>query len=443
MKRAAILCAALVLGAAPAYAATALVGGTVHTVSGDVIENGTVIMDGGKILAVGAGAAIPTGARQIDVTGLHVYPGMIAANTVLGLVEVSSVKGPDDVSEGGTLNPNARAMVALNADSELIPVTRANGILTVLSVNTGGVLSGTSVVWNLQGWNWEEMTLVPDEAVHLRWPSMVAAQNPWDENPKSEEDQKKEREEKLKGLKDAFANAKAYAKAQEAAAAGGPPHEKDVRWEAMMPALKGDMPVFIHADEYTQIEMALDFAKEQEIKIVIVGGRDAPFLADRLAAENVPVIIDGVLDLPTRSWEPYDEAYSVAARLHEAGVKFCISTGGNAFGVPNLRNLPYEAGMAAAFGLPKDEALKSVTLYPAQILGIDDRLGSIDAGKDANLIVTTGDPIEITSNVLMAWIEGEPVDLGTRHTDLYDKYRNRPRRDGKETQLQPSPATGR
>jgi len=362
---------------------------------------------------------------------------------VLGLVEVSSVKGSVDISEDGSLNPNARAMVALNADSELIPVTRANGVLTVLSVTTGGVLSGTSVVWNLQGWNWEDMTLVPDVALHVRWPSMVAGANWWDENPKSDEEQKKEREEKLKGLTDAFANARAYMTAQDAAAAGGPLHEKDVRWEAMMPALRGEMPVFVHADEYQQIEMALDFAKEQGVRIVIVGGRDAPHLADRLAAENVPVIIDGVLNLPDRSWEPYDEAYTVAARLHEAGVKFCISMGGSGFGVANLRNLPYEAGMASAFGLPKDEALKAVTLYPAQILGIADRLGSIEAGKDANLIVTTGDPIEITSNVVMAWIEGQPVDLGTRHTELYDKYRNRPRTDGKETQLQPSPASGR
>jgi imidazolonepropionase-like amidohydrolase len=189
--------------------------------------------------------------------------------------------------------------------------------------------------------------------------------------------------------------------------------------------------------------MALDFAKEQELKIVIVGGKDAPRLADRLSAEGVAVILDGVLDLPSRSWEPYDAVYSVAAQLHEAGVKFCISTGGSGFGVANLRNLPYEAAMAAAFGLPAEEALKSVTLHPAQILGIGDRLGSIDVGKDANLIVTTGDPLEIMTNVVMAWIEGEGVDLGTRHTDLYDKYRNRPRRDGKTTGLQPSSGSGR
>ena len=219
---------------------------------------------------------------------------------------------------------------------------------------------------------------------------------------------------------------------------GGVHHKTDVRWEAMIPALKREMPVFVHADEYRQIEAALDFAKEQDISITLIGARDAWRLADRLAAENVAVILENVVKLPRRSWEPYDVAFTVPKKLHEAGVRFCISMGASGYSAANLRNLPYEAAMAAAYGLPPEEALKSVTLYPAQILGLDDRLGSIDVGKDANLIVTDGDPLEIRTHVLAAWIGGRSVDLDSRHTGLYDKYRNRPRRDDSETRLVPA-----
>lgn len=431
------LLAAALFAAVPAGASVlALVGGDVHTVSGGTLEGATVLIEDGKITAVGADVTVPPGAERVDVSGRHLYPGLIAANTYLGLTEIESVKGTQDVNETGNVNPNARAIVALNADSELIPVARANGVLTVLTATAGGAISGRSVVWNLDGWTWEEMAIKEPVALHVHWPSLVPVQS-WP--PKSEEEQKKEREEALSDLREAFDNAKAYLKARDAMAAGGPRHETDVRWEAMMPALRGEMPVFIHADEYRQIESALDFADDYDLgKIVIVGGRDAWRLADRLSAKQVPVVLENVLRFPRRTWEPYDAPFTVAAKLHEAGVPFCISTGARYYAVANLRNLPYEAARAAAFGLPKDEALKAITLYPARILGVDDRLGSIEPGKDANLILTDGDPLEIETHVLDAWIQGRPVDLSSRHTRLYEKYRQRPRRDGSESRLVPS-----
>jgi imidazolonepropionase-like amidohydrolase len=431
-----VLALLLSVAVTPAFGGTtALVGGEVHTVSGETLAGATVLIEGKIITAVGTNVEIPADAERIDVSGLHVYPGLIAANTGLGLIEVGSVRGTRDLDETGNLNPNARAKVALNADSELIPVTRANGVLTVLSALGGGVLTGTSAIWNLDGWNWEDLTLKDPAGLHLKWPSMTFVESWW--NPKTEEEQKKEREKALEDVRKAFDDARAYMKAKEAMATGAPRHDVDVRWEAMIPALKKEIPVFVHADEYQQIESALDFAKEQDFDIILVGGRDAWRFADQLAAEDVPVILENVLAMPRRSWEPYDAPFTVAKKLHEAGVTFCVSTG-QGRSAAHCRNLPYHAAMAAAYGLPKEEALKAVTLYPARILGVEDRLGSIETGKDATLIVTNGDPLEIRSNVQKAWILGREVELSSRHTRLYDKYRNRPRPDDSESRLRPA-----
>ncbi len=415
---------------------TALVGATVHTVTGPAIPGATVLLEGGKIAALGADLVLPEGAERIDLSGLHLYPGFIVANSTLGLVEVSSVRGTMDANETGEVNPNARAQVALNPSSELIPVTRANGVLTAQTALTGGILTGTSVIWNLDGWTWEEMTLVPAAALFLRWPAMVPEESRWGGPPPPEEEVKKRREKQLKTLRDSFDAAKAYLKARRAMAEGGPRHETDVRWEAMIPALERKVPVFIMADEITQIDAALDFARDEELRVVIVGGRDAPLCAERLVEQEVPVVLSGATGMPRRSWEPYDAAFTAARRLHEAGVRFCISTPGF---TANTRNLPYEAAMAAAFGLPPDEALRAITLYPAQILGLGDRLGSIEPGKDANLIATDGDPLEIRTRVLRAWIAGRPMEMTSRHTALYEKWRNRPRAEGGETRLRPAP----
>lgn len=391
----------------------ALVGGTVHTVSGGSIVGGAVLIEGEKIVAVGADIEIPEGAVWVDTDGMHVYPGLIEAHSQLGLVEVNSVPGSVDHREVGNLNPNVRAEVAVNPDSERIPVARASGILVAHVVPTGGTISGTSAVMQLDGWTFEEMTLSTPAGLHVRWPGMQVAHN----DPKVASDRKAARDRVLRRIEEAFEHARAY----QISRRSDRDHPVDLKWEAMLPALNRDVPVFVHADEYRQIEAAVDWAVSEDLRIVIVGGRDAWRSVDRLKAQDIPVIIQGTYRMPRRRWEPYFTPFTTASRLRSAGVRFCIASGLE--GPQPERNLPYQAAMAAAFGLPKEEALKSITLYAAEILGVADRVGSIEAGKDATLIVTDGDPLEIRTDVKRAYVQGREVDLTSRHTMLYEKYR--------------------
>jgi imidazolonepropionase-like amidohydrolase len=407
----------------------ALVGGTVHTMTGPAIEDGTVLFVDGKITAVGTSVDFPPGTRQIDVRGKHVYPGLIAANTMLGLVEINAVRATRDFAEVGDIKPNVRAEVAFNPDSELLPVARANGITLALSVPAGGVISGTSALMMLDGWTWEEMTLKAPVGLHVRWPSMGVSHAPW--VTKSEEEQKKERDQRIQKIRDAFAEARAYMKAKEAEAQKGVPyHKTDLRWEAMIPVFKKEIPVFVHANEIRQIQAAVDWASDEGVRMVLVGGQDAWRVADLLKEKNIPVIIAGIHTNPMRRWEAYDTPFTNPLKLYEAGVTFSIATGGGPFGAAHERNLPYHAATAAAYGLPVEEALKAITLYPAQILGVADRVGSIEVGKDATLIVTNGNPMEIRTQVEQEYIQGRAIDLNSRHTQLYQKYQTKYERLG-------------
>ncbi|MFQ5752976.1 MAG: amidohydrolase family protein [bacterium] len=399
----------------------ALVGGTIHTVSGANIENGIVLFDHGKITALGKNVDLPAGTESINIQGKHVYPGLIASNTALGLVEIGAVRASRDYAELGDIKPNVRAEAAINPDSELFPVTRANGITLTLSAPTGGVISGTSALIMLDGWTWEDMTLKAPVGLHVHWPRMGVSRSPWVTT--SEKEQLKQRDEHIQKLRDAFAEARAYLKAKQAETQKGVPyHDTDIRWEAMIPMLKKEAPVFVHADEIRQIQAAVDWATEENINMILVGGRDAWRLTDVLKAKNIPVIIGGVLNTPMRRWEAYDTPFTVANKLYKAGVQFCI---GFNFEAAHARNLPYHAAMAAAYGLPKDEALKSITLYPAQILGVEDQVGSIEVGKDATIIVTNGDPLEIRTQVEKEFIQGRIIDLTSKHTQLFEKYKTK------------------
>ncbi|MGH8103194.1 MAG: amidohydrolase family protein [bacterium] len=397
----------------------ALIGGTVHTVSGETIVGGTVIFADGRITAVGKDIDIPYGTERIDVTGKQVYPGLISAQSELGLTEIGAVRATNDTNETGAINPNIHAEVAVNPDSELIPVTRANGITVALTKPGGGVISGTSALMLLDGWTWGDMTYKAPVGLDMNWPRMDKAPRPWWQT----QEETTTPADRLQQINQAFADARAYMKAKEAEIQKGIPyHATDLRWEAMVPVLQKKIPVFVHVDTIRQIESAVQWAKEEDVKLVIVGGGDAWYVTDLLKANDVPVIIGGVLTTPRREDEPYDSGYTLALKLSQAGVKYCISDGGDS---SNARNVPYHAAMAAAFGLPKDEALKAITLYCAQILGVGDRLGSIEPGKDAMLIVTDGDPLEIPTHILMEFIEGRKVDLTTKHTMLYEKYRKK------------------
>src|SRR5688572_10260412 len=364
---------------APAQAkAIALKGATIHPVSGPDIASGTIVFDHGKITAIGAEVAIPDGAEVIDATGKHVYPGLINAHTVLGLVEIGAVRATIDVAESGAINPNVRSITSVNPDSELIPVARSNGILSALSVPEGGLISGQSAVLRLDGWTPEEMTVRSPTALHLRWPNLTIDRRP--RARKSVKDQQKEIDKAQKQIRDAFQIARSYWQARKNPS---PDFKSDLRWEAMMPIFEGKLPLFVHASTLAQMEAALAWAKEAQLKIVLVGGSDAWRLAPQLKETDTPVIIGLTTALPRLRDDAYDTSFANPARLHEAGVRFCIATNGRGSEAPHERNLPYEASMAAAFGLPRDEALKAVTLYPAQITGVGDQLGSLEPGKAA------------------------------------------------------------
>jgi len=353
---------------------------------------------------------------------------MIDVNTAVGLTEISSVAGSVDINETGAVNPNANTAIAVNPDSELIGVTRANGLTHTLSVPGGGLVSGSSALIRLDGWTWEDLAAATPVALHVRWPSFRVSRRSFFGPPPSEEDQKKEREERLKQIRELFDDARAYAKA--VAAGSGPDEGVEVNpgLAAMLPVLDGRLPVIVHADEIRQINSAVEWAEKEGVRMILAGNGDVWRVADLLRRREIPVILTGVLALPDRRDEAYDTPYTAAAKLYQAGVDFCIASSGGGFGAAMTRNLPYHAAMAAAFGLPKDKALESVTLAPARILGVDAALGSIEVGKSASLILTDGDPLEIRTRVEQAFIDGRPVDLANnRHERLYRRYAGRPK----------------
>jgi len=430
-----VLTTALALALPAVTAAETVVyrGATVHPVSGPPVADADLVVTDGEIAALGAtgslpAEALPTDVRVVDLTGQHVYPGFVHPFSVLGLIEVASVAATRDTTETGQNNANIRAEVAFHPDSELLPVTLSGGVLTAHVVPRGGVWTGTSAVMDLDGWTWEGMTVKAPVAMHLDYPTVVNTRGGYFR--RSEEEQEEARKKALAALEESLAAARAYHKAREAAEAGQAPRpEFDPRLEALRPVLDGELPLWIQASEKTQIESALDWAEEQGFEqIVLVTGPDARYVADRLAAEDIPVVLNGVLRLPERDWEPYDTPFTAAAALHEAGVTFAIGDGGSGFGAANARNLPFHAAMSAAFGLPKDVALRSVTLSAAEVLGVADRLGSLEPGKDATFIVTTGDPLEIRTRVERAFLRGQEVDLSRdKQKRLYERYKNRPR----------------
>jgi len=401
----------------------ALAGGTVHTVSRETIARGTVVFDRGRIVAIGGAPELPANCERIDVTGKQVYPGLIDAFTHLGLTEIDAVRASLDMTEVGDITPNVSTPVAINPESELFPVTRSNGVLLALVAPSGHLIGGTSAMILLDGWTSQDMTLRAPVALHIEWPAMALDRS--GATPDSTlRHQADARDRTLASLRDAFESARAYQRAKAAHGDRTPLHPNDQRWEAMIPVLEGKLPVIVHADEIHQIEAAVAFAAEQKFRMILFGGYDAPRCADLLLRYHIPVIVSEVHRLPLRRADAYDDPFTVPERLREAGIEFCLANGERTW---NERNLPYQAGMAVAYGLPADEALRAVTLYPARILGIADRAGSIEVGKDATLIVTDGDPLENTTHVERAYIEGRQIDLSDKQKALYAKYKQKPR----------------
>jgi imidazolonepropionase-like amidohydrolase len=404
---------------APQKTPIALVGGKIYPVSGEPIEEGIVLFEKGKITKVGKEVGLPDGTQQIDAKGKHIYPGLFDAHTNLGLVEIPSVRATLDERETGQINPNVEAIKAVHPDSELIPVTRSGGVLLALSSPDGPLLAGRSSVIQLDGWTWEEMAVARDVGMHLHWPSLAPNQaGAAPTGPRA--GQIKARNEQLAALKRAFEDAAAYKIAREAAKKTEE-FAIDARWEALLPVLDGKLPLMVHANGAQEIEAAIEFAATRKLKIVICGGYDAEHCADLLKKHSVPVVILGTYRLPLRTDDAYDSPFSLPERLRAAGVRFCLSGGGK-HSTENTRNLPYHAAMAVAFGLSEAEALRAITLSPAEILGVANRVGSLEAGKDATLIVANGNILDTATRVEQAWIQGKSVDLSDRQKKLHSKY---------------------
>jgi imidazolonepropionase-like amidohydrolase len=394
---------------------------TIHPADGKTPFRGSVIVADGKIvqtLRPSDPVIVPEGCVVVPCEGLHLYPGMIDAGTVIGLTELGSAKESHDFAEGGDFQPDLRASTAINPDSELIPVTRANGVTTVVTRPIGSVVAGQGALINLAGWTPREMTLVDPLALHVEFPTGLPVFSGDPNVPLAARAiARKQREEKLKRLRELFRQAAAYDEARKQST----DYPVNPRLEALAPYARGLKPVVVQANRKPEILEALKLADELKLKIIVSGGLDAWKVADELKKRDVPVIVGPVMSLPLEGYDPFDAPYACAAKLHAAGVRFCIRSGGG----PNTRNLPYEAAMAAAYGLPPVEALKAVTLYPAQILGVADQVGSIEPSKRASLVLTNGDLLQASTQVLALMIDGRPLEPTSKHTRLYERYRER------------------
>ncbi len=402
----------------------AITGATVHPIDADDIPNGVVIVENGKIAAVGPNLPIPEGTPILKADGLHIYPGLIDAGTSVGLIEIAKVRETSDLSEVGQFQADLRAGIAVNPDSELIPVARAGGITTILCLPAGGgnmtshgrahggTVPGQTSLVQLAGWTMPEMVLDMEAGLHLLWPGGG--------------NRKQAIEELTNHLKAARLYEKSRSPQPDAKpAADGKPATpetlNDPRFEALRPYLRGEKPIYVEADTKQEIVEALHFAEKEKLKIVLCSVTDGWKVADKIKAANVPVIVGPVMRKPVEDYDTFDAAYANAGRLHEAGIKLCFRSDT----ASNSRNAPFEAAMAVAYGLPEREALRSVTLTSAEILGAADRLGSLTAGKRANIIITDGSPLQQTTQIKGILIHGQPFQPESRQTKFYDKYRAR------------------
>jgi len=408
----------------------AIRGGRVITVSGAEIPNGTVVISGGKITAVGANVTVPGNAQVINATGMFVYPGMIETGSSIGLSEIGQgAVATVDISEVGSFNPNAQAFYGIDPHSAHIGVARVVGITTVVSRPTGGILSGTAALMNLAGDTPPKMAVIAKLALVVELPRSGFGGRGFARAAAVQQggnlDANRVRQLQMDSLRTMLHDAEAYGKAQAAYAKDKsiPRPAHDVVLEALLPALSGQMPVIFPADRANDIRDAVTFAEEMHLKPIILGAQEAPAVAAFLKQHNTPVIVTAVMKLPSREDDPYDINYTIPAKLAAAGVTFAISTGDRG---SEIRTLPYNAGMAAAHGLSKTDALKSVTLWPAQIFGVGDKMGSLDVGKMGNVVVTTGDILEAKTDTKFLFIDGRNVPLDTKHTQLNALFKDRP-----------------
>ncbi len=394
----------------------ALVGGMAHLGSGQIIGNSVITFENGKITEVAeAGRVNPDPSRYevIDVSGKHIYPGLIAPNSSIGLVEIGSVRATQDNTETGVVNSNVRSLVSYNTDSELIPVTRANGILLAQATPEGAVVSGTSSVVQFDAWNWEDAAYRKDDGLHVNWPAYFASAGRGEEAAGPAKKNEK-RDAILQELDRTFTDGLAYSQIKN-------PVPVNLKLEAMRGLYDGSKTLFVRADYGKEIIEGVQFARAHGVKkVVVVGATDAWMVVDFLKENNVPVILNALHRLPSREEEDVDMPYKLPALLHKAGVLVGLAYGEQPM---QLRNLPFIAGNAAGYGLTKEEALMLVTANNAKILGIEGRTGTLAVGKDANIVVSSGDLLDMrTNDVTHAFISGRQISLDNKHKRLYGRF---------------------
>jgi imidazolonepropionase-like amidohydrolase len=395
-----------------------LLNGTAHLGNGDIINNSAIAFKGGKLTLVANALTVKLDMTKFDtvinIEGKHVYPGIIGANSALGLIEIESTRSTIDDAETGTYNPNVRAQIAYNTDSKIIPTVRSNGILLVQATPRSGVISGTSSIMATTGWNWEDATIKADDGIHLNWP--VFAPRRSRRMQETETQPVNEYANQIEAIKKYLSEAKAYSNQKKYDAV-------DVRFESLRGIFNGTQTLYIHTNLVKEITDAIVMCKELEIaKKSVVGGYEAYMVAGLLKENNVSVMLRRIHELPLRDDEDIDLPFKLPALLQEAGILYCMQTEGDQEAT-NMRNLPFQAATSVSFGITKEDALKAITLNAAKILGIDKMYGSLEPEKSATLFVSDGDALDPKSNnVTHAWINGNKVSLNTHQKDLYKKY---------------------
>lgn len=394
-----------------------IMNGTVHVGNGQVLSNTSIEIKEGKITAIGSNITPSAGATVADAKGKHVYPGLILSNSNLGLIEVNSVRATSDASEIGEYNPSIRSLVAYNTDSKVINTLKSNGITHANIVPEGGTISGSSSVVQLDAWNWEDAAYASDNALHMNMPALFNRPNRFaaflgQQGP--QQDPIKRGLEQIEEIKSFFREANVYLNQTQHATT-------NLKFEAVKGLFSKKQKLFIHCDVVREILAAIDFKNEFGFDIVLVGASESYQVADLLKKNNIPVVLSQMHALPTLADDAVDLPYQLPALLHKAGVLFAIN---DEDGQNRGKNLPFNAGTAAAYGLPKEDALAAITLNPAKILGIANRTGSLEVGKDANIIISEGDILDMRTSVIsFVMIEGRIASLTDKHKQLYERYK--------------------
>jgi len=389
----------------------AIVGGTIHVGNGTVINNGTIVFTNGKITDVKEGNAAPQGVKVIKADGKHIYPGFIAPVNALGLTEVESVRATRDSRETGVINPHVRALIAYNTDSRIIPTVRANGVLITQATPEGGLVTGSSSVMQLDGWNWEDAAYKKDIAIHFNWPS-AAIRSGRRAGGATEEQQKEKYQKQMADIKSYFLEAKSYAEASKVTVF-------NARFEAMRGLFNKEKKAFVNVNDQKDIILAVKFFEDFGIKPVLVGASEAIEVTAFLKEHQIAVIMGESHALPNNEDDDVYLPYKNAKILHDAGILIAMSVNG----YWQQRNLPFMAGTAAAYGLTKEEALATITSNTAKILGIDSLTGTLEIDKDANILISNGDALDMLGNQIeVAFIQGRMIDLNNVQKQLYKKY---------------------